>query len=329
MSRVNSSATAAAAATAAEVASSSSAPAAMPTEPLAAPMAADEASLFESGDANTRSSLSEVHTRNVVVDTKLSATELNLGKSVPLSRNLAAVFADGIEGVTAANTKVVITGITLENVYSDVPSRVAVSANLFQSKVQQTGLKNEAGWLYSQQSSELASEAAEHVAYGGDGSFVNLCSLLPLSRRDTQTAPCTHPQTLAQPAPPSGLRQHLHKGTAMGRHRRRYPHHLLVSFFFSFCSAYPKCVVFFVLTHIILKCCNLFPLTVSLQSLWSAKLFQRIGTASVLGTCRRHPIVFCFFPTLLFTRRPFSLSCISTSQSPVRGKSRRILLSHR
>lgn len=182
MSRVNSSATAAAAATAAEVAPSSSAPAAMPTEPLAAPMAADEASLFESGDANTRSSLSEVHTRNVVVDTKLSATELNLGKSVPLSRNLAAVFADGIDGVTAANTKVVITGITLENVYSDVPSRVAVSANLFQSKVQQTGLKNEAGWLYSQQSSELASEAAEHVAYGGDGSFVNLCSLLPFEQ---------------------------------------------------------------------------------------------------------------------------------------------------
>jgi len=112
----------------------------------------------------------------------LTATELNLGKSVPLSRNLAAVFAEGIEGVSAASSKVVITGITLENVFSDVPKRVAVSANLFQSKAQQTGLKNEAGWLYSQQSSELASEASEHVAYGGDGSFVNLCSLLPFEQ---------------------------------------------------------------------------------------------------------------------------------------------------
>lgn len=180
MSRVNSSA-AAASAPAAEVAVPS-APAAMPTEPLAAPMAVDESSLFDSAETGSRSSLSEVHTRNVVVDTKLSATELNLGKSLPLSRNLAAIFADGVEGVTAANTKVVITGITLENVYSDVPNRVSVSANLFQSKVQQTGLKNEAGWLYSQQSSELASEASEHVAYGGDGSFVNLCSLLPFEQ---------------------------------------------------------------------------------------------------------------------------------------------------
>jgi hypothetical protein len=77
---------------------------------------------------------------------------------------------------------VVITGITLENVFSDVPKRVSVSANLFQSKAQQTGLKNEAGWLFSQQSSELASEASEHVAYSGDGSFVNLCSLLPFEQ---------------------------------------------------------------------------------------------------------------------------------------------------
>ena len=29
----------------------------------------------------------------------------------------------------------------------------------------------------------------------------------------------------------------------------------------------------------------------------------------VLGTCRRHVIVFCFFLTRLFTHRPFSLCC--------------------
>lgn len=178
MSRVNSSSSRAAAAPEA----ASAAPAAIPTEPLAAPMAAEETSLFESAEASSQSSLSEVHTRNVVVDTRLTATELNLGKSVPLSRNLAQVFADGVEGVTAANTKVVITGIELQNVFSDVPKRVSVSANLFQNKTQQAGLKNEAGWLYSQQSSELASEASEHVAYGGDGSFVNLCSLLPFEQ---------------------------------------------------------------------------------------------------------------------------------------------------
>lgn len=178
MSRVNS--TASRAPGVSEIAAET--PAALPTEPLAAPMAVDEASLFDSSAGSSKSSLSEVHTRNVVVDATLTATELNLGKSVPLSRNLAAVFADGIEGVTTANTKVVITGIELQNVFSDVPKRVSVSANLFQNKAQQTGLKNEAGWLYAQQSSELASEAAEHVSYGGDGSYVNLCSLLPFEQ---------------------------------------------------------------------------------------------------------------------------------------------------
>ena len=145
-------------------------------------MAVNESSLFESTETSAPSSLSEVHTRNVVVDTRLTATELSLGKSVPLSRNLAQIFADGVDGVTAANNKVVITGIELQNVFSDVPQRVSVSANLFQNKSQQAGLKNEAGWLYSQQSSEIASEAAEHVAYSGDGSFVNLCSLLPFEQ---------------------------------------------------------------------------------------------------------------------------------------------------
>ena len=189
MSRVNSSAPRVVAAPEAAPA----APAAMPTEPLAAPMAVNESSLFESADTSSRSSLSEVHTRNVVVDATLTATELNLGKSMPLSRNLAAVFADGVDGVSAASSKVVITGITLENVFSNVPKRVSVSANLFQNKAQQTGLKNEAGWLYSQQSSELASEASEHVAYGGDGSFVNLCSLLPFEQARHTACPIYTP----------------------------------------------------------------------------------------------------------------------------------------
>ena len=189
MSRVNSSAPRAAAAP--EVAPAAAA--AMPTEPLAAPMAAEETALFGSAGDSSRSSLSEVHTRNVIVDTSLTATELNIGKSVPLSRNLAQVFADGVDGVTAANTKVVITGIELQNVFSDVPKRVSVSANLFQNKTQQTGLKNEAGWLYSQQSSELASEASEHVAYGGDGSFVNLCSLLPFEQARHTSCPIYTP----------------------------------------------------------------------------------------------------------------------------------------
>jgi len=182
MSRVNSSSSRAAPEVAAAAPAALAAPAAIPTEPLAAPMSTSETSLFDSAEASSRASLSEVHTRNVVVDARLTATELNLGKSMPLSRNLAQVFADGVDGVTRANTKVVITGIELQNVFSDVPKRVSVSANLFQNKTQQTGLKNEAGWLYSQQSSELASEAAEHVAYGGDGSFVNLCSLLPFEQ---------------------------------------------------------------------------------------------------------------------------------------------------
>jgi len=189
MSRVNSSASHA---VAAKVAVKASAPAALPVEPLAAPMAVSDISLFDSG-GSSQSSLSEVHTRNVVVDTHLSATELNLGKSVPLSRNLAAVFADGVDGVTAASSKVVITGIELQNVFSDVPQRVSVSANLFQSKAQQTGLKNEAGWLYSQQSSEIASEASEHVGYGGDGSFVNLCSLLPFEQARHTSCPVYTP----------------------------------------------------------------------------------------------------------------------------------------
>ena len=92
------------------------------------------------------------------------------------------MFADGVDGVSPANTKVVITGIELQNVYSDVPKRVSVSANLFDNEQQKAGLVNEAGWLYAQQSSELAAEAAEHVSFSGDGSYVNLCSLLPFEQ---------------------------------------------------------------------------------------------------------------------------------------------------
>lgn len=140
-----------------------------------------------------KSSLSEVHSRNIVVDTSLTATELNLGKSVPLSTNLASVFADGVDGVSKTNTKVIITGIELQNVYSDVPKRVSVSANLFQNKAQKNGLVNEAGWLYSQQNSELASEASEHVSYSGDGNFVNLCSLLPFEQARHTSCPIYTP----------------------------------------------------------------------------------------------------------------------------------------
>ena len=89
MSRVNSSSSRAAPEVAAAAPAALAAPAAIPTEPLAAPMSTSETSLFDSAEVSSRASLSEVHTRNVVVDARLTATELNLGKSVPLSRNLA------------------------------------------------------------------------------------------------------------------------------------------------------------------------------------------------------------------------------------------------
>ena len=156
------------------------APPAAPAPAAAPAMAAPESSLFDTGAGSP--SLSEVQTRNLVLDQTLTATELNLGKTVSLSSNLAEVFADGVDGVSPANTKVVITGIELQNVYSDVPKRVSVSANLFDNEQQKAGLVNEAGWLYAQQSSELAAEAAEHVSFSGDGSYVNLCSLLPFEQ---------------------------------------------------------------------------------------------------------------------------------------------------
>ena len=192
MSRVQSSTSAAAAAAAAAPATPAATPAVSASEEVAA--VSDESLFAASPSAQHQSSLSEVQTRNIVVDTTLTATELNLGKEIPLSNNLAAIFADGVDGVTAANTKVVITGIELQNVYSDVPKRVSVSANLFQNKAQKAGLVNEAGWLFSQQSSELAAEAAEHVSYSGDGNFVNLCSLLPFEQaRHTSGCPIYTP----------------------------------------------------------------------------------------------------------------------------------------
>jgi hypothetical protein len=170
------------------VQSTSSTPRAVPAAPAAvqpavAPAAAPEESLFGAQQltAAPTSSLSDVQTRNLVVDATLTATELSLGKEVPLSQNLSAVFAEGVEGVAPTADKIVVTGITLENVYSNVPSRVSVSANLFQNQAQQNSLVNDAGWLYSAASSELAAEASEHVSYAGnDGKFVQLCSLLPM-----------------------------------------------------------------------------------------------------------------------------------------------------
>ena len=148
-------------------------------------------SVFSESEGQT--SLTAVHTKTLVVDHVVTATELNLGKEVALSANLPEVFADGVDGVTGANTKVVISGIDLQNVYSDCPARVAVSANLFETAEQKTGLVNEAGWLYSQQSSELAAEASDHVSYAKDGNFVNLCSLLPFETARHASCPIYTP----------------------------------------------------------------------------------------------------------------------------------------
>lgn len=169
------------------------APAAVSVELSPEPAAEVAASSVFSEESTGQSSLSAVHTKTLIVDHTFSATELNLGKEVPLSSNLAAVFADGVEGVTSANTKVVITGIDLQNVYSDCPSRIAVAANLFQTAAQKTGLVNEAGWLYSQQSSEVAAEASEHVSYAKSGNFVNLCSLLPFETARHASCPIYTP----------------------------------------------------------------------------------------------------------------------------------------
>lgn len=161
------------------------APAAAPAvAPEAANLALDESAALESESVfhNTSASgnvanLGDVHSCQIVVDTSATATELALGKTINLSDNLNHIFSQGAPDAVDTN-KVIITGIDLVNVYSDVPKRVTVGMNLFDSHQQKQGLKNDAGWLYSQTSSDLADN--EHVSsIGDDGSYTNLCSLLP------------------------------------------------------------------------------------------------------------------------------------------------------
>lgn len=147
------------------------------------------------------SDLGEIHSRQIVVDTELSATQLSLGHEVKLSQNLASVFAEGVSNVTSSD-KAIVTGIELCNVYSSVPKRVSVGINLFSNPEQKQGLRNESGWLYSSGSSDLADQ--EHVGYAGDeGNFVNLASLLPLEQARHQPAtqlysPCNSDLTSRQ-----------------------------------------------------------------------------------------------------------------------------------
>ncbi len=138
----------------------------------------ESGNIFSSSTKET-STLSEVHSRQIVLDAKLSATELALGKSFPFTTNLSTVFSDGVQGVAPGSDKVIITSIKLQSVYSDVPARVNVSCNLFSNKGQMEGLKNKAGWLYSQTSSELQGEQ-EHVNMTGErNKFVQLASIMP------------------------------------------------------------------------------------------------------------------------------------------------------
>ena len=125
-------------------------------------------------------SLSPIQTRNLVVDTTLTATALSLGTDVALSSNLPAVFAEGVQGVAPDASKCIITGINLQNVFSDCPSRINVGANLFATAAQKDGLENTAGWLYTSQASEVASEKGAHVSQSGE--FTHLASLLPFEQ---------------------------------------------------------------------------------------------------------------------------------------------------
>ena len=151
------------------------------------PAALESDSLFQNtSGAPQTSNLGEVHSRQLVLDTTCTATELALGKVVSLSDNLTHILSDGVSEAVDEN-KIIVTGIELCNVHSDVPKRVTVGINLFDSHNQKQGLKNDAGWLYSQTSSDLADN--EHVSFGGDdGSFTNLCSLLPKEHARHQPA---------------------------------------------------------------------------------------------------------------------------------------------
>lgn len=168
---------AAAAAPVAPAAVSAAAPS-MPTaiEPAAEP------SMFQDQQAvsDMSTSLSPIQTRNLVVDTTLTATALSLGTDVALSSNLPAVFAEGVQGVAPDASKCIITGISLQNVFSDCPSRINVGANLFATAAQKDGLENTAGWLYTSQASEVASEKGAHVSQSGE--FTHLASLLPFEQ---------------------------------------------------------------------------------------------------------------------------------------------------
>lgn len=164
-------------------------PTSAPVAPAAAPAAVpasqdlvvETGNIFSSSVKQT-STLSEVHSRQIVLDAKLSATELALGKSFPFTTNLSSVFSDGVKNLTPGSDKVIITSIKLQSVYSDVPARVNVSCNLFSNKGQMEGLKNKAGWLYSQTSSELHGEQ-EHVNMTGEkNKFVQLASIMPFEQ---------------------------------------------------------------------------------------------------------------------------------------------------
>lgn len=174
------------------ISSSKRTPAAAPAAPAAlveeTNLAVDDSaaleseSVFQNTSASKQASnLGDVHACQIVVDTNCSATELALGKTVNLSDNLTEIFSHGLTDKVVDTNKVIVTGIDLVNVYSDVPKRVTCGISLFDSHQQKEGLKNDAGWLYSQTSSDLAEN--EHVSSGGDdGSFTNLCSLLPMEQ---------------------------------------------------------------------------------------------------------------------------------------------------
>lgn len=175
------------------ISSGKRAPAAAPPAPAAAPeetnLGFDEPAALESDsvfqntsvESSSATNLGDVHSCQIVMDANnITATELALGKTINLSDNLTHIFSQGAPEAVDTN-KVIVTGIELVNVYSDVPKRVTVGMNLFDSHQQKEGLRNDAGWLYSQTSSDLADN--EHVSsIGDDGSFTNLCSLLPMEK---------------------------------------------------------------------------------------------------------------------------------------------------
>lgn len=154
------------------------APAAQPPElmePPAPALSASEEPLFSEGSPTN--SLSEIHTKNIVVDAcGVTATELSLGKTIKMSEDLCSVF-----GVSPDQPNIIVTGISLANVYSDVPQRVQLSASLFDdAELQHEHLKNDQGWLYAATSSDI--EVADHSPIS-NGEFTNLVSILPFEQQ--------------------------------------------------------------------------------------------------------------------------------------------------